>query len=129
MAQSDEELVRQGYGAFSGGDMDTLRRLFSDDAVWHVSGRSRLSGDYQGADEILGYFRQTMELTEGNFQVELHDVVANDNHVVGLHHASGQRGDKRLESNEALVFHLRDGRVTEVWQLFEDPYQAEDFFS
>jgi hypothetical protein len=43
---------------------------------------------------VLGYFGKTMELTGGNFQVEVHDVVANDEHAVGLNtvHAANAPG-------------------------------------
>ena len=35
-AQEDVALVRRGYEAFSAGDMDTLRDLFTEDAVWRT---------------------------------------------------------------------------------------------
>jgi ketosteroid isomerase-like protein len=129
VAHPNEEVVRTGYEAFSRGDMDTLRGLFVDDVVWHVPGRSPLAGDHRGVDAVLGYFGQTMELTGGTFQVELHDVVANDHHTVGLHIARGQRSGKNLEDHQVLVFHFRDGQIAEVWQLVEDVYANDNFFS
>jgi uncharacterized protein len=129
MAHPHEEIVRTGYDAFSRGDMDTLRGICAHDIVWHAPGRNPLAGDHRGVDTVLGYFGRTMELTDGTFRVELHDVVANDDHAVGLHVATGQRAGKTLEDHQVLVFHLRDGKVTEVWQLFEDLYANDDFFS
>ena len=46
MGHPNEDLIRQGYDAFSSGDMDTLRELFHPDIVWHASGRSQLAGDH-----------------------------------------------------------------------------------
>lgn len=43
-AQEDAALVRRGYEAFSTGDMDTLRELFAEDAVWHTGGSGPLAG-------------------------------------------------------------------------------------
>ena len=58
-----------------------LRELFpTPDIVWYAPGRSQLAGDHQGVDTVLGYFGRTMELTGGSFRVEVHDVVANDEH-------------------------------------------------
>jgi uncharacterized protein len=65
--------------------MQTLRELFHPDIVRHAPGRSQLAGDHQGVDAVLGFFGRTMELTGGNFRVEVHDVVANDDHAAGLH--------------------------------------------
>ena len=56
MGHPNEDLIRQGYDAFSSGDMDTLRELFHPDIVWHASGRSQLAGDHQGVDTVLGLF-------------------------------------------------------------------------
>ena len=128
MAHPDEEVVRRGYEAFSEGDMETLRQVFADDIVWHVPGRSSLAGDYEGVDAALGYFGQTMELTGGNFSVSLHDVVAGDDHVVGLHTARAEREGRRLEDNQVLVFHLNEGRVASVWQHFGDTYANDEFW-
>jgi uncharacterized protein len=129
VAHPNEGVVRNGYDAFSRGDMDALRGLFADDIVWHAAGRNPLAGDHRGIDEVLGYFGRTMELTGGTFRVELHDVVANDDHTVGLHVAKAQRDGRSFENRQGLIFHLRDGKVTEVWQLYEDQYANDDFFS
>jgi hypothetical protein len=52
--------------------------------------RSVLAGDHRGPDAILGFFGKTFELTAGTFRVEVHDVVADDRHTVGLHLATGR---------------------------------------
>ena len=78
---------------------------------------------------MLGYFGRTMELTDGNFRVEVHDVVANDEHGVGLNSVHAERAGRTLEDNNTLVFHVRDGKVTEVWQYWSDQYAADELFS
>jgi hypothetical protein len=40
-----------------------------------------------------------MELTGGNFRVEVHDVVANDEHGVGLNSVHAEREGRTLEDN------------------------------
>jgi ketosteroid isomerase-like protein len=128
MVHPDEELVRRGYDAFSRSDMETLREVFHPDLVWHSPGRNQLAGDHRGVEAVLGFFGRTMELTGGTFRVEVHDVVASDEHVVGLNSVAGQRAGKTLNGRNALVFHVRDGRATEVWQFWEDQYAADEFF-
>ena len=58
----------------------------------------------------------------------VHDVVADDRHTVGMHLGTGERGAEGLRI-EVLVFHVRDGRVVEVWQYIEDQYTYDEFFS
>jgi uncharacterized protein len=129
MGHPNEDLIRRGYDAFSRGDMQILHDLFHPDVVWHAPGRGLLAGDHQGVDAVLGYFGRTMELTDGNFRVDVHDVVANDEHGVGLNSVHAERGGRTLEDNNTLVFHVRDGKVTEVWQYWSDQYAADELFS
>jgi uncharacterized protein len=129
MAHPNEELVRRGFDAFSKGDVDTLRALFDPDAVWHAPGRSPLSGDHRGVDDILDYFARTMELTGGTFRVELHDVVANDEHAVAMYVSRGDREGKTLEDKSVLVSHVRNGKFVETWQYFEDQYAGDEFLA
>ena len=129
MAHPNEELVRRGFDAFSKGDVDTLREMFDPDAVWHAPGRSRLSGDHRGVDDILDFFARTMELTAGTFRVELHDVVANDEHAVAMYVARGEREGRTLEDKSVLVSHVRNGKLVETWQYSEDQYAADEFIS
>jgi ketosteroid isomerase-like protein len=128
MGHPGEELVRRGYDAFSTGDMQTLREVLSPDIVWHSPGRSQLAGDYGGVDAVLGFFGRTMELTGGTFRVDVHDVVAKDEHVVGLHAVTAEREGRTLRDQNVLVFHVRDGRASEVWQFWADQYAADAFF-
>ena len=129
MAHPNEELVRRGFDAFATGDIDTLRQLFDQDAIWHVPGRSPLSGDHRGLDAILGFLARTMELTGGTFRAEVHDVVANDEHAVALYVSRGEREGRTLESRDVLVSHVRNGKLAEAWLLSADLYAVDEFFS
>jgi ketosteroid isomerase-like protein len=129
MAHPNEELTRRGFDAFAKGDVDTLREVFDPDAVWHVGGRSPLAGDYRGMEAILGSFASTMERSGGTFRIELHDVLANDEHAVSLYTARAERDGRTLEDRSVLVSHIRDGKLVEAWLLSGDQYAADDFFS
>jgi uncharacterized protein len=129
MAHPNEDLIRRGYEAFNKGDAETLRVLFDPEIVWHFPGRSVLAGDHRGTDAVLGFFGRTQELTAGTFRVELHEVVADDEHTVGLHLATGEREDRTLEDHEVVVFHVRGDKVVEAWQYIENQYAYDEFFS
>ncbi len=129
MAHPNEELVRRGFDAFNSGDVNMLRELFHQDAVWHAPGRNPVAGDHQGVEAILGFFARTMERTGGTFRVELHDVVANDEHAVAIYVSRGQREGRTLDNKNVLVSHIRNGRLTETWQLSEDQYTADEFLA
>jgi ketosteroid isomerase-like protein len=99
------------------------------DAVWYVPGRNQLSGDHRGVDAILGFFAKTMELSGGTFRMEVHDVVANDDHAVALFGARAEREDRTYENRNVLVIHIRNGKLVETWLLSQDQNAADEFFS
>ena len=129
MTHPNEELLSRGFEAFSKGDMGAVAALFADDIVWHSPGRGPLSGDHRGRDQVLGLFAKQAELTGGTFRVEVHDLLANDEHGVALTTARGERGGKAWEGKSVLVFHVREGKATEVWLHPDDLYASDEFFS
>jgi hypothetical protein len=36
---------------------------------------------------------------------------------------------RQLNDNEVLVYHIRDGKVSEVWGYGTDPYAFDEFWS
>ena len=50
---ANEDTVRRGYEAFGRGDMDTLRSIMTPDVVQSVPGKSQVSGDHKGVDNVL----------------------------------------------------------------------------
>jgi ketosteroid isomerase-like protein len=69
------------------------------------------------------------ELT-GTLRGEIHDVLASDDHVVVLQTTRGERdGHGSLEDREAIVLHVRDGTIVEVWEHPGDVYAMDAFFS
>ena len=130
MAHPNEDLFRAGYAAFQSGDMEGLSsKYFSPDIVWHQPGNNPMAGDYKGIQEVLGSFAKTMELTGGNFAVEIHDVLANDEHGVVLASVRGERDTKKLEDKYTHVVHFKDGKVTESWIFGWDQAAVDDFWS
>jgi hypothetical protein len=118
--------IRDGYAAFAKGDFAALTDLLAGDLVWHQGGRSQLAGDYRGRDAVFGYFAKLMEVTEGSFHVDVHAVLADDEHGVALTVATASRGGRSMTTNDADVMHLRDGKITEFWTSSTDPYAFDE---
>ena len=127
-AKDNIELIRRGYEAFQKGDLAAFDDILADDCVWHVPGKSQVAGDKKGRQATVEYYGQLGELTGGNITVELHDVLANAEHVAGLHRTSAQRGGKSYETTEVIVFHVEGGRVTEAWEHPFNLYGQDEVF-
>ena len=129
MAHPNEDLLRKGFDAFGRGDMDALRELFADDVVWHFPGKGQLAGDYRGKEEVLGFLGKSFELSGGTLRLEIHDVLANDEHVAVLSTLSAERGGRSFRSNGVQVLHIVDGRAVESWLHPDDQYATDEFWS
>ena len=126
----NQTLMRRLYELFSQGDVEGFLGLLADDVIWHVPGRCPIAGEYKGREAVVGYLTAIDELSGGTYQIsEVHDIVANDDHVVGLHHSVATRPGKTYDFNETVVLHIRDGSVTEVWEVYGDQYEIDEFWS
>ena len=128
MAHPNEELIRGGYEAFATGDVGEVLRRFADDITWHIPGRGALSGDYRGHEEVMGFFGKLMELSGGTFKLEVHDLLANDEHGVALVTGTATRDGKSFTGIDVHVFHFRDGKVVEFWDSPVDQYASDEFW-
>jgi ketosteroid isomerase-like protein len=129
MAHPKEAVMRSGYEAFQRGDLDALRAIFDEDIAWHIGGRSQISGDYRGIDDVFGFFGRIFELSGGTFAVDVLDIVANDDHAFVLVKLRAQRTSRTLDSTEAHVWNMAGGKATGFWGLPKDFYSSEDFWS
>ncbi len=122
-------LLRKGYEAFGKGDMATITELFAEDLVWHLAGNNPLSGVHRGRDAVFAIFAKTTQLSGGTFKIDLHDVLANDEHAVALTRATASREGKQLNSLDTDVYHVSDGKVTEWWSFVENGRVTDEFWS
>jgi ketosteroid isomerase-like protein len=129
-AAENVAIMQRAYDAFNSADMDTLIELFDESCVWHLPGRSSMAKDYQGRDATLAYFGQIGQETGGTFRAELERLVGDDDgRVVGIQRSTGDRNGKHLDVGDSIVFQLRDGRIVDGREHFEDLYAWDEFWS
>lgn len=128
-ATENAELVRRGYEAFNAGDLETLGLVFAEDAVWYAAGSGALSGTKQGRDAILAYFGELGARSQGSFQAVVRDVVGGEDHTVGIQQSRAESNGKSLDLATAIVFVVRDGKVIEGREFFEDTVKADEFWA
>jgi ketosteroid isomerase-like protein len=117
------ELVERLFGGFRR-DPVSVARAFALDAVWRVTGANPMTGEYRGRDEILRFLRQTGVLTNGTYRADLRYVVADGDRAVAVYRASGERGGRTLDIDQALFCVIRDGLLVEITAV---PFDATAF--
>ena len=119
-------IAREGIAAMEKGDMAWLDAHMADDIAWHVGGNSKSAGTYRGKDTVMGFFGS---MNDVSMDLDTHDVVGNDDHVVVLGTAklAAPDGDS-VEYNYVNIFHIRDGKVTEAWGMSENDAETDAFW-
>ena len=111
-------IIRDLYESEDTGPWD----IVSDDVVWHVIGRDE---PYRGKDEMRQMPRGDWEYIDG----KTHDVIGNDEHVIGLIEETARRGGETLTFRTAEIYHMRDGKITERWVFSDDTEAIKRFFA
>ena len=116
-------LFRERFEAFNAGDTETFGAGLADDVVWHtIGGGETMHGREAVASSMSG-------LADVEFSGTLHDVVGNDEHVIGLVEAHVKAGDKEISYRTAEIMHVSDGKVTERWAFSDDTAAITEFFA
>ena len=130
MAHPNEDFVRTAVKAFIRGDLDTLQSQYlADSIIWHVPGQNPLGGEYTGPAHVRDYLSRAFQLADGTVAMELQDVLANDRHAVALFRSRAQRNGRHLDTFDAVIFRVEDGKLAEAWHRSEDPYASDLFWS
>lgn len=122
MASSNEQVVRDYIDALERGDLDAVGSMLADDVVFHMGGKNPMSGEQRGADKAVAMLRGILDRMGGKVEVDLHDMLASDEHVVAL----VRRNIAGVDARAAVVYHVRDGKITEVWPHEADQYAIDE---
>src|SRR5919204_6924108 len=121
------QVVKDAYAAFGRGDIQTLLTYLADDIVWNAvygtGSHVPTSGERRGKAAVAGFFKQVAENV--NFsRFEPKEFIATGDKVVALgHYTATTPINKHFDSDFAMVFTIRDGKVTE-FQEFTDSAQV-----
>jgi ketosteroid isomerase-like protein len=122
-------IVRQGYECFAAGDASRLHELMADYAIWHEPGRSQLSGDYKGPEEIVDFFRRLHDLSGGTVRVEPIEMLAGPERVMVIHRVTAERDGDQLDTIDAVDFEIHHDRITEVTVFQSDTPRFDEFWA
>jgi uncharacterized protein len=123
MPHPNEQVIRRAYAAINRGDLGALSAEFTEDAIWHGSEAAQITG----AEAIADLVGELREASGDSIRIELHDVLANDDHAVALQITRAERNGQSLVDRVVYVFHLRDGKIAEAW-FNGDPRVQDDFW-
>ena len=123
------EFARKAYDAMAGGDVDYLQAHMHPDVIFHQGGRFPTAGTHVGRDAVFGHMMEFFTMVDFSMKLDIHEILASDDHIVALIRVSLDYQGRHLEFDEAHVWHVRDDLVTEMWAVPKDPYEVDEFFA
>lgn len=112
----NKEVVKSFFEAGNRGDMDACIALFADDIHWTNLGSTRLSGVYQGKQQLM---EQLMGPLFGQLKAgiasEIVDLIGEGDKVVALTNGTATTHDGKPYNNRyCQVMTIRDGKIASV---------------
>ena len=126
------DLVELFYRAFLAADREALAKVVAPEAAWIVQLDTALSGAHVGPDGIAALRRQIDELSAGTWRPlrkDSFDIATSQWHAVVMDRFLAERGERRLDSHEAVIVAVEEGRITRLFHYLHDPAAFEAFWS
>lgn len=106
-SMADHPLIRllaAGHVRYGKLSLELLRKGIADDVEWYTPGDHPLSGKIVGIEGVLEWLRQSAEVTDGTFRVDMHRIVADDEVAAVISTYRGERKGMVLEMPGVQTF-------------------------
>ena len=126
------EVVDAFYRAFLAGDRDALAEVVAPKAAWIVPLDTVVSGAHIGPDGIAALRRTLDELTSRTWRPlrdDSVDIATSEWHGVIMDRFQAERGERRLDSHEAVVVAVEKGRIVRIFHYLHSPEEFAIFWS
>lgn len=130
-ATENLQVVKEGYAAFSRGDIAGLLEKFSQDAEWHIPGTGLpLAGTYRGHDGIAQFFQKLSQEAE-ILHFQPREFLADGDRVlvVGSERTKVRATNRTVELDWIMSFTLRNGKVTNFREYTDTKALADAYES
>jgi len=108
---NNAEVVQQAYSAFASGDIPALLGMLSEDVDWTAPDILPQSGSYHGREGVGEFFAGVAE-NWPELTIEIDDLIADGDHVVGVGHGEGTlAAGGSAEYGFVHVFTVGDGKI------------------
>ena len=111
----NKDIVLSGYQAFSEGDLDSLSKIFHEEAVITVNGDHKRSGNYKVFADWRDNLLVHLPNDYPNFNLEIQHLVAEDDRV----HVFVKYTADNLNANGVHMF-LLEGGLEKEFVIFDD---------
>lgn len=102
--------------------------FYTDDLIAHQSGRGPWSGDFQGKPAFMEALAG-MTGSVDTLDITHHALTVGEGHAVVLNQLTLTKGGDTFQGNRAVVYHLGDNQITELWVVDQDQQGLDEFLA
>jgi ketosteroid isomerase-like protein len=122
------EFAKTAYDAIARADIEWLQAHTHPDVEFQQGGTFPTAGIFHGRDAMFGHFIEFMTMVDGQFSMDIHDILAGEDRVaVYLSVTVGWR-DKKLTFDEVHLWRIAEGLLVDMRAIPFDPYVVDNFF-
>lgn len=105
-------IAREGFGAFSRGDIKALTDQLDTRSRYFFAGRSAVAGVHHGPDAILEFLVSLFALTDGTHALTVEEILSDATHGIVIFHNVAYRGEQRVETLACEISDIEGETVT-----------------
>ena len=115
MSQENVEALRNGYEAFSSGNIDAAFENFADDIVWNGTGELVPGGGtYNGIDEVKNKWLPEFTATFQDFSQSVDEILDCGDYVIGLGTSHATVAGQQIETSFCHVWKYSGDKIVEA---------------
>jgi ketosteroid isomerase-like protein len=125
-------IAERWYRAFLAADAAELDAVLDPGAAWVIPLDTELSGVHRGARGHSSLRERIAQLTGGTWRPlrdDSFDVAVSPWHAVVMDRYLAQRGERRLDSNEAVILAIEEERIVRLFHYLHGPVGFASFWS
>ena len=117
------------YADFANGDLNAVLAACADQMTFQVPGKSKLAGKYTKVNFAQDFVTKLGELSGGTFKLEVHDILASDQHAAVLATDRLTRAGKPVEFRTVHIWRFEAGKPVAWYEYPRDLYQFDAIWS
>jgi ketosteroid isomerase-like protein len=116
------DLIRKAIEDMSAGEIEQLAAVFAENIEYHQIGEPTIEGKAALVESMQGF-------EDIDFGVEIHDVLANDDHTIALLEVTVNAGGETFNYRTAEIYHIEDGKIAQRWAFSDNTGAITEFFA
>jgi ketosteroid isomerase-like protein len=121
--------IEKLYADLAKDDFAAVLAACADSMTFQVPGKSRLAGKFTRDTFVAGWATRLKELSGGTHKLEVHDILASDQHATVLGTSKLVRAGKTVELRTVHVWRFEGSKPLAGYEYPRDLYQFDAIWS